>query len=289
MIPKKRFGRTGHESTRTLFGAAALAEVTQKEADLTLELLLKYNINHIDTAATYGESELRIGPWMREYRKKFFLATKTEQRTYQEAKDELHRSLDRLKVDHVDLWQMHVLVNEAQWETAMHSGGAIDAFIEAKEEGLVSFLGVTGHGLAAAKMHLKSLEVHDFDAVLLPYNFILMQNPEYAKDFNKLVKICEEKNIALQTIKSLARGPLDGKMNTHTTWYDPIVEDDAINHSVSWVLGNENVFLNTINDIHLLKKVLKAAENFDIKPSTKIMLQDVKTFGITQLFTSAEI
>lgn len=289
MIPKKKFGRTGHESTRILFGGAALAEATQKEANKVLESLLEYNINHIDTAASYGDAELRIGPWMSEYRKHFFLATKTEQRTYQAAKEELHRSLDRMKVDHIDLWQMHVLVNESQWETAMHPGGAIDAFLEAKEDGLVSFLGVTGHGLAAAKMHLKSLEVHDFDAVLLPYNFILMQNPDYAEDFNKLIQVCVERNVAVQTIKSLACGPLDGKTNPHTTWYDPIVDDDGIEHSVAWVLGNKNVFLNTISDIRLLEKVLKTADNFDIRPSTETMLKDVEKYGITQLFKGDEI
>ncbi len=289
MIPKKIFGRSGHESTRTIFGAAALADVTQKQADETLELLLKYDINHIDTAASYGEAELRVGPWMREHRNTFFLATKTEQRTYQEAKDELHKSLDRLKVDSVDLWQMHVLVNPAQWQTAMNPGGAIDAFIEAKEDGLVKFLGVTGHGLAAPRMHLKSLDVYDFDAVLLPYNFIMMQNVEYARDFNKLMSICKEKNIAVQTIKSLSRGPKHDEMTAHATWYDPLIGDEEINQSVSWVLGNEQVFLNTVGDIYLLEKVLKAATNFNNRPSREEMLQGVEKYGITPLFTSDEI
>lgn len=289
MIPKAQFGRTGHQSTRVLFGGAALAGATQKEADKTLALLLKYKINHIDTAASYGDSELRIGPWMQDHRKDFFLATKTEERSYQSAKDELHRSLDRLKVDYIDLWQMHVLVNEEQWKEAMAPKGAIDAFVEAKEEGLVRFLGVTGHGLAAPGMHLKSLNVYDFDSVLLPYNYIIMQNPEYAKDFNKLLDICGEKQIAVQTIKSLARGPLNGKNQVHTTWYDPLVEDEAIEHSVSWVLGNDDVFLNTISDIELLEKVLKAADKYKSRPTSEAMNSDVEKFGITQLFTGDEI
>ena len=110
MIQKQLFGRTGHMSTRILFGAAALGQVTQDEADRTLDLLLEYGINHIDTAASYGEAELRVGPWMAQHRKNFFLATKTEMRTYEEAKEELHRSLDKLRVDSVDLWQIHALM-----------------------------------------------------------------------------------------------------------------------------------------------------------------------------------
>ena len=147
MIPKKEFGRTGHRSTRVLFGAAALSQVTQAEADQTLELLLEYGVNHIDTAASYGAAEDRIGPWMKDHRQDFFLATKTEKRTYQGAKDELGRSLDRMGVDSVDLWQMHFLIQEDQWQQAFGPGGALEAFLEARDQGLTRFLGVTGHGL----------------------------------------------------------------------------------------------------------------------------------------------
>jgi len=289
MIPKKEFGRTRHQSSRTLFGGAALWDVTQDEADKVLEMILKYGINHIDTAASYGESELRIGPWMKEHRKDFFLATKTGMRTYQEAKEELHKSLDRLQVDHVDLWQMHVLVNPQEWETAMSEDGALKAFIEAKEQGLVRFLGVTGHGLAAPRMHLKSLEVYNFNAVLLPYNYILMQNKIYAEEFQTLQAKCVEKNVAIQTIKSLARGPKPEGMEQFTTWYEPLTDQKAIDHTISWVLGNPNVFLNTVGDINLLEKVLIAAEKFKNKPADDIMKNDIEENGITNLFTTDEI
>ncbi len=288
MIHMKPFGRTGHNSSRAIFGAASLSSVTQDEANLTLEILLKYRINHIDTAASYGNSELRIGPWMKDYRNNFFLATKTEKRTYLEAKEELHRSLDRLKVDYVDLWQMHLLVDPDEWNIAMDTGGAIEAFVEAKEQGLTRFLGVTGHGLSTPSMHLRSLDKYDFDSVLLPYNYIQMQNHNYAAEFNKLAAKCSERNVAIQTIKSIARGPLGGKPSNHAVWYDPLEENEAIDHAITWVLGNPRVFLVTVGDIHLLRKVLKAVDKFDDMPMDNTMRADLKKYGITPLFNNED-
>jgi aryl-alcohol dehydrogenase-like predicted oxidoreductase len=284
MIPQKPFGRTGHRSTRTIFGAAALGPVTQEEADRTLELLLKYGINHIDTAASYGESELRIGPWMREHRKDFFLATKTENRTYQGAKDELKRSLERLQVEQVDLWQMHFLVDPNDLKTALAPGGALEAFIEAKDEGLVRYLGVTGHGLIIPS-HLETcLDNYSFDSILLPFNFIQMQNPVYANEFEALIQRCKAQNVAVQTIKSISRGPKSDGDQDHATWYKPLVDDRAITNAVHWVLGHPDVFLNTVGDIHLLKKVLLAADSFESRPPDEMMLADLKEFEIKPLF-----
>ena len=267
MIAKATFGRTGHESTRTLFGAAALGRVTQAEADATLDVLLKYGVNHIDVAASYGDAELRIGPWMPAHRKGFFLATKTEKRTYQEAWDELQRSLERMRVDSVDLWQMHVLVDPEQWEVAMGPGGALEAFIEARDKGLTRYLGVTGHGLTVAKMHMRSLERFDFDSVLLPYNYPLKQNPQYAADFEALVALCRERNVAVQIIKSLCRRPWGDRPRTRATWYEPLEDQDAIDTATHWVLGHSDFFLNTAGDIHILPKVLDAASRFTQRPT----------------------
>src|SRR5689334_23132401 len=183
MIPTHPFGRTGHESTRTIFGAAALSAVSQDDADRTLEVLFEYGVNHIDVAASYGDAELRVGPWMDRYRDRFFLATKTGQRTYREARDEIHRSLERLRVAQIDLLQLHNLVATDEWETAMGPGGALEAAIEAREQGLVRFLGVTGHGNAAPVAHRRSLERFPFESVLVPYNYVEMQKPEYAANF----------------------------------------------------------------------------------------------------------
>ena len=163
MIPTETFGRTGHRSTRAIFGAAALSAVTQAEADRTMELLLRSGVNHIDTAASYGDSELRLGPWMERHRADFFLATKTGERTSQAAYDQIRRSLERLRVDHVDLIQLHNLVDPTEWETALGPGGALEAAIRAREEGLVRFIGVTGHGITVAAMHRRALERFDFE------------------------------------------------------------------------------------------------------------------------------
>jgi aryl-alcohol dehydrogenase-like predicted oxidoreductase len=263
MIKKQQFGGTGHMSTRTLFGAAALGSVSQEDADRTLEVLFEYGVNHIDTAASYGDAELRIGPWMEKYRDRFFLATKTEKRTYEGAWEELHRSLERMRVDSVDLWQMHVLIDPEEWEIAMGPGGALEAFVEAREKGLVRFLGVTGHDWNVARMHMRSLNRFDFDAVLLPYNYPMMRNPQYAADFDALLKMCQERNVAVQTIKSIARGPWEDKERTRTTWYEPLEDQADIDTAVHWVFSRPGIFLNTAGDIHLLPKVLDAASRFD--------------------------
>lgn len=285
MLKKEFFGRTNHKSTRTIFGAAALAQVTQAEADRTLEVLLEYGVNHIDTAASYGEAELRIGPWMKEHRHDFFLATKTEERTYQGAWDELQRSLERLRVDSVDLWQMHVLVDPKDWETAMGPSGALEAFIKAKEQGLVRFLGVTGHGSTIPAMHKRSLERFDFDSVLLPYNYPIMQDPQYAADFESLITICEEKNVAVQTIKSLIHRPWgEEETQTRSTWYKPLENQTDIDRAVHWVLSRSGVFLNTVGDIHLLPKVLDAASRFQSAPPEKAMAEMETSLEMASLF-----
>lgn len=270
MIEKTEFGRTGHMSTRTLFGAAALWSATQAQADATLDLLFKYGVNHIDTAASYGDAELRIGPWMPNYRDEFFLATKTEKRTYQGAKDELHRSLERMQVDAVDLWQMHILVDPQEWETAMGAGGALEAFIEAREQGLTRFLGVTGHGVTVAEMHLRSLERFEFDSVLLPYNYPMMQNPQYVSDFDALVTICEQRHVAVQTIKTITRGPWGDKEKTRNTWYEPLEQQEDIDRAVHYAMSRPSLFLNTAGDMDLLPKVLDAASRFDPEAATEL-------------------
>jgi aryl-alcohol dehydrogenase-like predicted oxidoreductase len=284
MIPTQVFGRTNHDSTRILFGAAALSRVTQEEADSTMELILRHGINHIDVAASYGEAELRLGPWMEQHRADVFLATKTGEREFQAAYDEIRRSLERLRVDQVDLIQLHNLVDESEWETALGSGGALEAAVRAREEGLVRFIGVTGHGLTVAAMHKRSLERFDFDSVLLPYNFPMMQNPQYAADFEALVALCEERNVAVQTIKSITRAPWGDRPQTTATWYEPLQDQDAIDLTAHWVLGRPGVFLNTVGDIHILPKVLDAAERFESRPSDQQMRELVEQWHVEPLF-----
>src|SRR5579859_3981469 len=221
-IAQRPFGRTGHMSTRTIFGAASLGSVSQADADRTLEVLLKYGVNHIDVAASYGDAELRIAPWLKQYRSQFFLATKTGQRTAQDAKEELQRSLERMQVDYVDLWQFHNLVDPIEWDTALSPGGVIEAAIEAKKQGLIRAIGITGHGLQIAATHRRSLERFDFDSVLLPYNYTTLQKPYYAENFNALLSTCQERNVAVQTIKSIAYRPWMDREHTRSTWYAPL-------------------------------------------------------------------
>ncbi len=284
MLPTKAFGATGHVSTRIIFGAAALGSVTQADADRTFELLMKYGVNHIDTAASYGDAELRIGPWMRTHRKRFFLATKTGQRPYTEAHDEIRRSLERMQTDYVDLLQLHALFEPDEWDIAMGDNGALKAAIEAKEEGLVRFIGVTGHGTTVAHMHLKSLERYGFDSVLLPYNYPMMQNPAYRDDFERLVGLCVERDVAVQTIKSLAVGAWGDKERTRATWYEPLEAQEDIDLAVSYVLGDPRVLLNTSGDIHILPRILDAATRFTQRPIDEEMAALVTRRGMTPLF-----
>jgi aryl-alcohol dehydrogenase-like predicted oxidoreductase len=283
-IPMLPFGRSGHISTRTIFGGAALANATQGEADRTLEVLLQYGVNHIDVASSYGNAELRIAPWLERYRAQFYLATKGDARTAPEAKAELHRSLERMRVDYVDLWQIHSLADPIEWDTALSPGGAIDAAVEAKEQGLIRAIGVTGHGLQIAATIRRSLARFDFDAVLLPYNYITMQNPYYAENFNALVATCQQRNVAVQTIKSIAARPWMGREHTRSTWYEPLTDQPDIDLAVHWVLSRPGIFLNTVGDIHLLPKVLDAASRFQTGPSDAEMRAVVARWNLEPLF-----
>ena len=284
MIERRPFGRTGHASSATLFGAAALARATQAEADRTLELLLRHGVNHIDTAARYGDSELRIGPWMARYRKDFFLATKTGERSAGAARESIHRSLERLRVDHVDLLQLHSLGHPDEWEQALGPGGALEAAVEARRQGLVRFIGVTGHGWTIAAMHKRSLARFDFDSVLLPFNFFMAQSERYRQNFEEVLGLCRERNVAVQVIKSIARGPWATVDRTRTTWYQPLEEQADIDRAVHWALGVPGVFLNTVGDLGLLPKVLDAASRFERRPSDAEMSSMVEATRITSLF-----
>lgn len=285
MIEKSRFGRTGHHSSRVIFGAAALWQYDQDRNDRALDLLLEYGINHIDTAASYGDSELCIGPWMDRYRQNFFLATKTEKRTYHEARDQFHASLDRLRTDHVDLLQLHYLVNPDEWDVAMGPGGVLEFAIEAREQGLTRYIGVTGHDVAIAEMHLRSTAHFDFDSVLLPYSYTMMQNPIYQTKFEELYQHCTANDIAMQTIKGIVRRPWGDHPQTRTTWYEPLEEQQAIDNAVHWILGKPGVFLNSAGDVDVLPKVLDAAARFVTRPKDDVMNNDVERLAMAPLFT----
>lgn len=289
MIEKLHFGQTNHASTRIIFGGAALSSATQREADQVLELLLQYGINHIDSAALYGDSELRIGPWMERFRSDFFLATKTHQRTHDGAWKELNRSLERLRVEQVDLWQMHNLTDPKEWEIAMGPNGVLQAAVEAREQGVVRFLGVTGHGYTAPAMHMRSLERFDFDSVLMPYNYLMMQTPTYAADFEVLMDLCRERQVAVQTIKAIARRPWADQPHTHSTWYQPLESQTDIDTAVHWVLGQPEVFLVTASDIQLLPKIVDAATRFRVAPADKQVSDAAARLLMRPIFSGPQV
>jgi aryl-alcohol dehydrogenase-like predicted oxidoreductase len=290
MIPTAPFGRTGHDSSRVIFGAAALGSMSQTRADELLDLLLRHGVNHIDTAASYGDSELRVGPWIAEHRHRFFVATKTGERTGDAARAELERSLDRLRLDSVDLIQLHNLVEPDEWEVAHGPGGAVEALVRAREEGLVRFIGVTGHGTRIARMHLRSLERHPFDSVLLPYSFVGLDDPAYRSDVEDLLGLCEQRGVAVQTIKAVARRrwPADHH-GERFSWYEPIDDEAAIGRAVRWVLANPQLFLNTSSDARLLPATLEAAERGGETPSDAALRADVASLGIEPLFDGSEL
>lgn len=284
MIPTLPFGRTGHQSTRTIFGAAAFWETPQKDVDATMELILQNGINHVDTAASYGHSETVLGDWIKRNGKPFFLASKTGERTKQAAYDSIRTSLDRLHVSQLDLIQLHALHTEEEWQTAFGAEGVLEAVVQARDEGLVRFIGVTGHGVPVPEFHLRSLEQFDFDSVLLPYNHVMMQNPVYAEPFNKLMEVCAKRNVAVQTIKGITHSPWNDMQHTRTTWYRPLEEQADIDLAVHWIFGNPQVFLNTAGDINILPRTLLAAQNFQSRPSNEQMQELTERLKMEPLF-----
>ena len=284
-IEKRAFGRTGHMSSAVIFGGAALSQVDQGTADGVLELLFEYGVNHLDTAPGYGDSELRIGPWMARHRDAFFLATKTDQRDYAGARAQIRRSLERLESDSVDLIQLHALAHPDEWDRALSPGGALDAVIEAREEGLTRFIGITGHGWTIAAMHRRALERFEFDAVLMPWNWVAQRHETYAADFEAAAAVCAERGVAVQTIKGVARGPwAAGADRDYRTWYQPLENEDDIRMAVNWVLARPGIFLNSAGSVDLLPAILRAAAEPGARPDDQAMAALAERTGMSTIF-----
>jgi aryl-alcohol dehydrogenase-like predicted oxidoreductase len=293
VIPRRPFGRTGRESSRVVFGAAALARVDQERADRLLPLLLEYGVNHLDVAASYGDAELRLAPWLRAHPGEFFLATKTGERSGDAARAQLEASLSRLGVDHVDLIQLHNLVEPDEWSLAFGPGGAVAAMAQARDEGLVRFIGVTGHGLRIAGMHLRSLAEFDFDSVLFPYNYSLLSIPSYRDDVEALLDVCASRNVAALTIKSVARrrwASLEARTEARgKSWYEPLTDPDAIERAVQYVLSDDRVFVASSSDFGLLRATLDAASGSSARPADEEMARDIDVYEVSALFDGAEL
>jgi aryl-alcohol dehydrogenase-like predicted oxidoreductase len=289
MLPVAPFGRTGHDSSRLIFGAAAFVGMSQARAGATMEMIDRAGINHIDTAASYGNSEDRLRPFLSGHRDRFFLATKTGERSGSAARAELERSLQRLGVDHVDLVQLHNLVEPDEWETAFAADGAVAALAAARDEGLVRAIGVTGHGTRVPAVHLRSLHAFDFDSVLFPYNRALIQNGQYAADVDALRALCADRGVATQTIKSIARCRWEDTSERHFSWYEPLTDADAIARAVHYVLTTDDLFLNTTSDARLLPLIIDAATKLGRSPTDAEMDLDIETHGIRPLFDGAAL
>ncbi len=289
MIQRAPFGRTGHQSSRVIFGAAALAAMSQERSDRVLAEVTSAGINHIDTAASYGDSELRLAPWLADHRDEVFLASKTDRRDASGARAQLELSLDRLGVERLDLIQFHNLVEREDWETVHRPGGALEAMIAARDEGLVGHIGVTGHGTRIPRMHIRSLGEFDYDSVLFPYNFAMMANPEYRADVEELIGLCSLRNVATQTIKAVARRRWPDPPARRFSWYEPLTDPAAIGRAVDYVLGRPGLFLNTTSDARLLPLILEAAGSGRGVPSEEVMRADVEAQHIEPLFDGGRL
>ena len=290
MVPTAVFGRTGHLSSRVIFGGAALGAMSQRRAYDTLEIARSAGVNHYDTAHSYGHAEDVMQPWLAEHRASIFLATKTGERTGEAARAGLEDSLRRMGVDRVELIQLHNLVEVDEWETAFRPGGAVEALAAARDEGLVDWIGVTGHGVRIPSMHLRSLAEFDFDSVLFPFNHTMLANPAYRSDVEELLAVCADRNVAVQTIKSIAKGrwsvDYDGP---RFSWYEPLTDHGAIGRAVRNVLSREQLFLNSTSDANLLPAVLETAAGDLTAPSVDQLDADVADFDMTPLFDGAEL
>ena len=258
----RRFGRTGHMSTVAIFGGAAFSKITQEDADRVIEQVIEAGVNHIDIAPSYGQAEERVGPWMPRERQRFFLGCKTQERTKEGAWNELRQSLKRLQTETFELYQFHAVTKMEELDAITMKGGALEAFVEARERGLFKYIGITGHGVNAPQIYLEALRRFDFDSVLFPLNFVQLANPEYRKYAEELIAQCKAKDVGTMIIKSITRAPWGERPHTATTWYEPFEKMDDIQRAVNFALSYEVTGVCTAGDTRVLPLMLKACENF---------------------------
>jgi aryl-alcohol dehydrogenase-like predicted oxidoreductase len=258
-VETRRLGRLGHQSSVLIYGAAALGEVTQDVADRSVQEALDAGINHLDVAASYGDAELRLGPWMPRIRDRVFLATKTGERAAESAWREINRSLERLQTDHVDLLQLHAVGDLEDLDRATGPGGALEAAVRAVDEGLVGAVGITGHGHDAPATHLEALRRHPFATVLSPINLVLSRDTAYRAAYDALVDEVQRQEAALMVIKTVSRRNWPGQDRSYATWYEPFDDQRTITAAVSWALSLPGVTgIATPGDVGLLGKVIEA-------------------------------
>jgi aryl-alcohol dehydrogenase-like predicted oxidoreductase len=249
-------------STVAIFGAAAFGKISQADADKVMEQVIEAGINHIDVAPSYGQAEERIGPWMPRERSRFFLGCKTMERTKAGAWNEMQRSLKRLQTESFDLYQCHAITTMEELDSVTMKGGALEAFEQARREGLTKYIGITGHGVDAPKIYLEALRRFDLDSILFPLNFVQMAIPEYRKNTEELIATCKTKDVGTMTIKTITKAPWGERPHTATTWYEPLDQQDEIQKAVNFGLSYDVTGLCTVGDTRILPIVLRACENF---------------------------
>jgi predicted aldo/keto reductase-like oxidoreductase len=262
-MQKRRFGRTGHLSSVAIFGAAAFWQVSQAQAEAAMEMILQAGVNHIDVAPSYGQAEERVGPWLKNHRQDFFLGCKTQERSKEAAAAELRRSLKRLQTEQFDLFQLHAINSFEELDKVTQRGGALEAVVEAREQGLTRFIGITGHGFQSPLIFLEALRRFDFDSVLFPLNFVQYANPEYRKNAEELLHQCRARDLGSMVIKSICRSPWGNLPQTHTTWYRPFTEAADIQAAVNFALSQDVTGLCTAGDLTVLPLVLQACELYN--------------------------
>lgn len=258
----RRFGRTGHQSTVAIFGGAAFWDTTQDVADRITEQVLQAGVNHFDVAPSYGKAEVLLGPWIPKIRKDIFLGCKTTERTEKGAWEELQRSLERLRTDHFDLYQIHAITSMEQLNEALAPGSVIDAILRAREEGLTKHIGITGHGNDSPAVFIEALRRFDFDSVLFPINFVQYAIPKYRRDAEALVAECKKRDVGTMIIKAIGKGVWRDQPRTATTWYEPFVDREHIQQGVNFALSQDVTGLCMAGDVKVVPLFLEACENF---------------------------
>ena len=261
-MEKRRLGRTGHESTVVTFGTAGIGRVSQTVADRAVERILEHGVNHIDIAPSYGEAMERLAPWMPKLRDSVFLGAKTRERTRNEAQRNIENCMKRLGVEAFDLFQLHSVGTMSDLDAVTASGGALEALVKLRERGLTRWLGITGHGPDAPRVHLEALRRFDFDTIMFPLNATLYRNMEYREAAEELLSVADERDVGIHTIKMLARGGWGDGEREHSTWYDPHRRQSAIDGALWWLLSQPMHTAPSVGDVELLPRALDAAERF---------------------------
>jgi aryl-alcohol dehydrogenase-like predicted oxidoreductase len=258
----RRFGRTGHMSTVAIFGAVALGRLSQDQSDVVIQQVIDAGVNHIDVAPSYGEAELRLGPWMPTIRDEFFLGCKTTERTREGAAAEMRQSLQRLQVDQFDLYQIHAVTSMEELDQVFAPGGAMEALVEARDEGLTKYLGITGHGFEAPVVFQEALRRFDFDSILFPVNFVQYAIPAYRQEAQKLIQIANEQDVGIMAIKYVTRAPWGDRQHDYHMWYEPFTEMEMIQKAVNFTLSQGVTGICTAGDYRIVPMSLEAAINF---------------------------